>query len=161
MKNKKIVKVLIIVISIIILFGIAENILFCFMCSMTTTIDYINEADNSNKISNVHCTGCDGKLPWINYGYYKVNNDNHGEYIVRHAAVYDYYFYTFDVEVNGKTITPEIGIFKTNTWDVNSNSIRMVVYQVGDTYTAEITVWGDTTIIEDIENNKISIKTGA
>lgn len=113
----------------------------------------------SNKdILNAKCTYESGKI-------YDFENKS---YLYHSSYIYGQYNYTFNLDVDGKIITPTICIFKTNNWEHTNVKIDIQVNKTaidGQTiYDAIVKVIynGHETEeqFEDIMNNEIYVKTG-
>lgn len=159
-KNKKIALILILIFA----FLVIGFIVYLNTMSMSTTIKFRNKKKANTNISNVKITYEDGRVinPIIESSYIKEDND--GVYKVIHRAGYGLYTYTFDVDIDGKIITPEIKIFKTNQQDKYDVEIGFVVVPEGSIYTAciSLSVNGSSMYqeIEDIENNEVVVQFG-
>lgn len=157
-------KQIILILLLIFVFLVIGFIVYLNMMSMSTTINFRNKKEANTNISNVKITYEDGRVinPISESSYIKEDND--GVYKVIHRAGYGLYTYTFDVDIDGKIITPEINIFKTNQQDKYDVEIGFVVVPEGSIYTACITVSVNGSSmyqqIEDIENKPISIQYG-
>lgn len=163
-KNIKIIyKRGIILLTIIIALAAIGYLVYINTFHMRTTINYKNSTADST-ISNVQIIRKMADTINPEKEKYYTTKENSGGYKVRHVAMYGSYTYKFDIDVDGKIITPEITIMKTNNQEFYDVSIDLVVVPEIDSYTAEISVtvngghqsWK----IEDIKNNKIAVQYG-
>ena len=118
------------------------------------------------KLSNVRCSRDNIDAIDVSVGRYGKRSDNNiNTYSCYHSSLnYGLYFYTFDLEVNGKVITPEIRVFHTQSGEHTGTLIKVDVIKNGDRYDANVFVQMNNLSIqqsfEDIENQPIELQLG-
>lgn len=160
MKKKNII--ILCVLFFTVLLGV---LIFNIVGHTSLKISYFNKEHPGTNISNVRCTYEMGRSVKLPKGRYSTKDDKWGIYSVNHSsAAYGLYTYTFDMEINGKIVSPQVDIMKTNWQDYCDIDIEIVVGFPEEDNSFCVTLYVDGMEIHeefhDIENNDIHIQGG-
>lgn len=126
-------------------------------------ITYLNKANEGANVSNVRCTYELSNAVDLSSGKYKIKENKFGNYQVYHSSsAYGLYTYTFDIEVDGKTLSPRIAVLKTDWKDKYDIDINFMVDSSAAEANVVVTVNGMKTskTFEDIQNSDIFMQVG-
>lgn len=156
MKKKNII--ILCVLFFTVLLGV---LIFNIVGHTSLKISYFNKEHPGTNISNVRCTYEMGRSVKLPKGRYSTKDDKWGIYSVNHSsAAYGLYTYTFDMEINGKIVSPQIAIMKTN-WQDHCNVDLVIVVGAPDEDAVDVTLYVNGMEIHkeflDVENNGIYI----
>ena len=160
MKKKNII--ILCVLFFTVLLGV---LIFNIVGHTSLKISYFNKEHPGTNISNVRCTYEMGRSVKLPKGRYSTKDDKWGIYSVNHSsAAYGLYTYTFDMEINGKIVSPQVDIMKTNWQDHCDIDIEIVVGFPEEDNSFCVTLYVDGMEIHEdfhvIENNDIHIQGG-
>lgn len=134
----------------------------CYMGHTSVKIKYQNKSNDNTNILNVRCLYEQTEEIDISTGKFTVDKNQFGIYKTRHSSKkYGLYTYSFDVEVDGNIISPQINIMKT---DWKDNYYVEIDFVVDSTTTATLSVSVNgvtrTETFEDIQNTDIALQCG-
>lgn len=156
MKKKNII--IILVLLFIVCLGV---LLFNYIGHTSLKISYFNKMHHGAKISNVRCEYENAQKVKMLPGKYSIKDDKWVIYKVNHSSTaYGLYTYSFDMEINGKIVSPQIAIMKTN-WQDHCNVDLVLVVGAPDEDAVDVTLYVNGMEIHkeflDVENNGIYI----
>ncbi|MCQ2080334.1 MAG: hypothetical protein MJZ11_12935 [Lachnospiraceae bacterium] len=136
---------------------------YCYVGHTNVEIKYQNKSKDNTNILNVRCLYELTEEIDISTGEFATSENEFGIYKTKHSSKkYGLYTYSFDVEVNGNIISPQILIVKTD-WKANYDvEIEFVVDSTATTSTLSVSVNGvkRTETFEDIQNTDITLQVG-
>lgn len=158
MKKKK----LRILLSLVILLIVAAA-MYLYFAHSSIEIRYLNKMEDGTNVSNVRCTYLVSSEVDLLFENYSIRDDKYGIYKAYHSSAgYGEYIYTFDIEVDGQIISPQIAIMKTDWKDHYNIDIEFVVEFPNTSAYIGVTINGKTVsqTFEDIQNNDIYMQVG-
>ena len=135
---------------------------YCYMGHTSVEIKYQNKSNDNTNILNVRCLYEQTEEIDISTGKFTVDKNQFGIYKTRHSSKkYGLFAYSFDVEVDGNIISPQIEIVKTD-WKANYDVEIEFVVDSTTTATLSVSVNGvtRTETFEDIQNTDIALQCG-
>lgn len=159
MKKKKIYIVMLVVL-VLLLSAIG---VYCYMGHTSVEIKYQNKSNDNTNIINVRCLYELTEEIDISNGKFATGENEFGIYKTKHSSKkYGLYTYSFDVEVDGNIISPQIKIVKTDWKDNYNVEIEFVVDSTATTATLSVSVNGVkmTESFEDIQNTDVILQVG-
>ena len=135
---------------------------YCYMGHTSVEIKYQNKLNDNTNILNARCLHEQTEEIDISNGKFNAGENQFGIYKTRHSSKsYGLYTYSFDVEVDGNIISPQINIVKTD-WKANYDVKIDFVVDSTTTATLSVSVNGvtRTETFEDIQNTDITLQFG-
>lgn len=135
---------------------------YCYMGHTSVEIKYQNKSNDNTNILNARCLYEQTEEIDISNGKFNAGENQFGIYKTRHSSKkYGLYTYSFDAEVDGNIISPQINIVKTD-WKANYDVKIDFVVDSTTTATLSVSVNGvtRTETFEDIQNTDITLHFG-